>query len=450
MIFDASVIIPTYNRGKLLDWTLRSLRDQNSRNFKYEVIIVDDGSTDDTQAIVNQYQGEFHLKYFYQENRGYRVSKARNTGILNSEGTVNIFIDSGMLAGSEFIYEHCRLHRELSCCAIIGNIYGIQATVKDPGFYELVALDQIDDSIINLKETEKYGEARNHSFQHFNQDLRKSPAPWFYFWAGNISIRKDILIDIGLFDEQFTSWGVEDLELGFRIHKNNIPIVLNQTAEAIHIPHDTESEKFVFSLKNAAYFHQKHNCVESEMFLFSEKTSFNEDVEYLLANDSKRFDYRAMTSRKIFDFLSGKSLLVIGIHNGALFGLIQCNMALEYQKDHWRMVLRDFPDKKILNFLGLKTHFTNKQYEAVVITDFWRFLKRQWVVELIKESKRIAQEIYIIIEIISEGNQWLMVDQRQLVILIKMLASLKMNPRIYENSQDNMTIKFLYLGLDGD
>jgi len=82
-----SVIIPTYNRYELLKRALNSVFSQTYTPF--EVIVIDDGSTDETQQIVQDFP---NIKYFYQENRG--VSSARNLGIEKSASDWIAFLDS--------------------------------------------------------------------------------------------------------------------------------------------------------------------------------------------------------------------------------------------------------------------------------------------------------------------------------------------------------------------
>ena len=84
-----SVIIPTYNRGYLLKNTIESILAQKYRPL--EVLVVDDGSTDDTKAVVSQYRNE-SVKYLYKDNGG--VSSARNFGIQNARGKYVAFLDS--------------------------------------------------------------------------------------------------------------------------------------------------------------------------------------------------------------------------------------------------------------------------------------------------------------------------------------------------------------------
>jgi glycosyltransferase involved in cell wall biosynthesis len=83
-----SVIIPTYNRGWIIKEAIDSVMAQNYRDF--ELIIVDDGSTDNTSDILNSYHGD--ILVFRQENRG--VSAARNRGILEASGRFIAFLDS--------------------------------------------------------------------------------------------------------------------------------------------------------------------------------------------------------------------------------------------------------------------------------------------------------------------------------------------------------------------
>lgn len=83
-----SVVIPTYNRARYIGETVESVLAQTYDNI--EIIVVDDGSTDDTRRVLKPYQE--HIIYIYQENQG--PSVARNTGIMKSTGPYIAFLDS--------------------------------------------------------------------------------------------------------------------------------------------------------------------------------------------------------------------------------------------------------------------------------------------------------------------------------------------------------------------
>jgi glycosyltransferase involved in cell wall biosynthesis len=112
MNFDeCSVVIPTYNRSRLLSYTLDSMVGQSLDPYQFEVLVVDDGSNDDTQDVVAQYRSRLNLRYFYQEDLGYRAAAARNIGIMHAETSVCVFVDSGVLLHSGALAAHLECHR---------------------------------------------------------------------------------------------------------------------------------------------------------------------------------------------------------------------------------------------------------------------------------------------------------------------------------------------------
>lgn len=84
-----SIIVPVFNSELYLDACLESISNQKLQN--YEVLLVDDGSTDKTKNICKKYLSN-KFKYFYQKNQG--VSAARNFGLSVAQGKFIIFVDS--------------------------------------------------------------------------------------------------------------------------------------------------------------------------------------------------------------------------------------------------------------------------------------------------------------------------------------------------------------------
>ena len=95
-----TVIVPTYNRRRLLELTLDSLAGQDLPRDRFEVLVVDDGSSDDTADVVREFEDRLDLRYFYQPDEGYRVARARNVGIRHARGEICVFVDSGVLLHS--------------------------------------------------------------------------------------------------------------------------------------------------------------------------------------------------------------------------------------------------------------------------------------------------------------------------------------------------------------
>lgn len=121
----ASIIIPTYNRATLLEKTLLSILNQSVTLDEIEVIICDDGSSDNTKNIVKKFKNKLRIHYVFQEDRGFRAAAARNLGIKKTNSPICVFIDSGILLSSKAIENHIISHeRHDKNVAVIGYVYG--------------------------------------------------------------------------------------------------------------------------------------------------------------------------------------------------------------------------------------------------------------------------------------------------------------------------------------
>lgn len=95
-----SVVIPTYNRAHYLNRALKSLQEQNfSENF--EVVVVDDGSIDQTAEVVKTWSKQLNLKLVGNSHQG--VSVARNLGIKNATGEILVFFDDDAVAAKDWL-----------------------------------------------------------------------------------------------------------------------------------------------------------------------------------------------------------------------------------------------------------------------------------------------------------------------------------------------------------
>src|SRR5579859_1483870 len=103
-----SVIIPTYNKADYLDLTLASYEHQTFAD--YELVVVDDGSTDDTKAVVERHARNLNIVYQYQANSG--RSMARNTAIGRASGRVLVFSDDDRMVAPDFLAEHARSNED--------------------------------------------------------------------------------------------------------------------------------------------------------------------------------------------------------------------------------------------------------------------------------------------------------------------------------------------------
>lgn len=101
-----SIIVPVYNTCSYVTACLESLQQQTYQNI--EILIINDGSTDESERIIKEFQEkDKRIKYFYQENRG--VSSARNLGISKAIGTYLCFVDSDDVVSTSFVEDFVSL-----------------------------------------------------------------------------------------------------------------------------------------------------------------------------------------------------------------------------------------------------------------------------------------------------------------------------------------------------
>jgi glycosyltransferase involved in cell wall biosynthesis len=194
-----SVVVPAYNDAGVLQHTLRRLVDQTLAPVAYEVVVADDGSTDETPAVIAAAaSGRARVTAVrLEQNRG--RSAARNAGIRAARAPVIVFVDSDILVRPDFLQRHMEMHR-----AAGRPVVGRGPVVEIPTV-DLPARDPV---------------------------TRFSPA---YFTTANASVPCQALIEAGMFDEGFRIYGWEDFDLGLRLAERGLPRVYDHAATAFHV-----------------------------------------------------------------------------------------------------------------------------------------------------------------------------------------------------------------------
>ena len=195
-----SVIIPAHNAADHLGLCLEALRECDGL---HEIIVIDDGSTDDTAVIAARYSVST-LK-----TRGRRgPAFARNLGVLTATGDILLFIDSDVCVQAD-LGERVRAW-----------------FAQDP---ELAALIGSYDS--EPREPDFLSQYRNlmHHFVHQNGAQRAST-----FWSGCGAIRRAVFFEYYGFDDSFGRPGIEDIELGYRLVRAGRKIILDRDIQVTH------------------------------------------------------------------------------------------------------------------------------------------------------------------------------------------------------------------------
>ncbi|MBI3926718.1 MAG: glycosyltransferase [Armatimonadetes bacterium] len=199
---DVTVGICSRNRCGLLEKVLLSLADQTLAPDRYEVVLVDDGSTDDTPAMARRVEVPYTLVYLRQPHSG--LSTARNTGIRRARGRVMVYIDDDVLGDRRLLEEHLRSHEAHDKCVVNGWVNHVTEPLRPESPVFTMA------------------------------DISTS-----FFWTSNVSVKTEHLIACGMFDEDFKEYGWEDQEVGLRLMALGLKARNNYRAIGYHVKRPT-------------------------------------------------------------------------------------------------------------------------------------------------------------------------------------------------------------------
>ena len=208
---EISVVIPTYNGEQKIKHLLDALYHQSFK--KFEVVIVIDGSTDNTELVIEGHKPSFtKIKVIKQENLG--RAKVRNRGAAEASGDLIIFLDDDMIPAVDCVSRHYSFHDQ-------NPIHGILAG-----------------SIIE-KRCDNYSDIQNYKaflskkwLSPYASGTTKLGLENLFFSAANCSIKRYDFDLLGGFDDRLTD--AEDYDLAFRALKKGMHIFFDKDNLAIH------------------------------------------------------------------------------------------------------------------------------------------------------------------------------------------------------------------------
>ncbi len=225
--FELSVVMPTYNRLEILRRALDLLaREGEAFGAPHEVLIVDDGSSDGTAAWLAgddvPRAANARLRVIRQPNAG--PARARNRGVEEATGELVLFLGDDILVTPGLLALHAEAHRSRRGT---GEVAILGKTLWAPEMRPTAFLRF-------LMEGDQFG------FKHIedNEDV-----PYNFFYTANVSLRRQAMLDAGLFDESFPHAAWEDVELCYRMTRDGMRLVYEPRALAHHL-HPTSLSSF--------------------------------------------------------------------------------------------------------------------------------------------------------------------------------------------------------------
>ena len=234
-----SVVVPTYNRVDTLRVVLPSLLDQTLASDRFEIVIADSRSVDGTAAYVTDFAAAAPSRVRYIPGDYAGRAAARNAGIAAARAPLVLFTDADIIASRDLLEQHVQAHDAAGDARIA--VVGCELQVKSLDDYRM----QRDQPATR---------------RPLHPNSRRSLS-WLYFLTGNASVGRDDLLAVGGFDEDFTGYGHEDLELGYRLAKAAVELRYNPNAINYHwhpVGYEEQKSKMELAGVSTVRFYRKH------------------------------------------------------------------------------------------------------------------------------------------------------------------------------------------------
>jgi glycosyltransferase involved in cell wall biosynthesis len=195
----ATIQLCTYNRAALLTRVLDACFEQTISEDSYEIVLVNDGSTDETHSVIERMRTLAPCAFTVVEQPNGGLAKARNAGVAQATGERIIFIDDDVLPLPNFVEQHLHAAARQAGRIVRGGAINVES------------FDDLPPPVWSI---------RNYSGN--------------YFWTTNVSLPLETLKAVGGFNESFSEYGWEDIDVGLRLRFAGVRAVFNPKALVYH------------------------------------------------------------------------------------------------------------------------------------------------------------------------------------------------------------------------
>jgi len=404
-----TIIIPSYNARDHLYRSLTFISKQElSPETQLEVIVVNDCSTDDTEAVIEQFKHDINnLRSIYRPRDEYsNRSRARNLGILHSTGDILVFLDSGMLIPQDFVeivadyYQSGRSGNKILCHVMYGT--NIDPEQADMSAIERLTPDRLRHVCDQLLVEPDWDDVRIGLFDLVRDDIDLLSAPWTMGYSGAFTVPAALAKKVGGFDESFMGWGSEDTDFAYRLYLEGASFVAERRAFALHIPYVSASweQKKVTNIENRQKLHRKKFRLETELYPYYPGPYYNQVIARF--DQMVLFDVLPSYSYELFrqldqDYIQGLSTtLVIGLDHLPSLASLSCTHVFAHNKSTYDKFRAHLPERVVEYLLGCDTPYSDRTFDTVVVTDMIRLLGPSIQQLMFQELHRISNRVLVI------------------------------------------------------
>ncbi|MFN3734242.1 glycosyltransferase [Comamonas testosteroni] len=236
-----SIVIPVFNRYKILANTLAALTHQTYPRELMEVIVVDDGSSDSIFDVIQKYEKKLNIVYGRQPDQGFRVASARNIGLKIATGDAIVLIDADILPSPKDMEIYMQYMHVTDMAVLIGHRrYVDVSSISDNQIVEniqhVLDLPSINPNNDVADCRDDSGASKDWRYPVYEKTdyLKKDPWPFTKGAGGNLGFSRQLLQEAGLFDEDFKDWGCEDSEFSYRLYNAGAYFIPVMEIESLH------------------------------------------------------------------------------------------------------------------------------------------------------------------------------------------------------------------------
>lgn len=206
-----SVIVPTYNRLPILRKCLAALEAQTLPSTDFEVVVIDDGSSDGTEELLTQYRPGFGFQYLRQKNSG--TGAARRNGVAHASGEFLLLMNDDTICDRDALKQHLRVQRTYASerWAVLGN-FEYPAAARKRALTRYFSVEPFMFPQVSMEEGCPYG--------------------YSHLITCNLSVRRSAVVEAGSFDSTYKL--SEDTELGIRLYERGYRVLYHPDAHAFH------------------------------------------------------------------------------------------------------------------------------------------------------------------------------------------------------------------------
>ncbi len=216
---EVAILVSTFQRPNHLRRVLASIAAQEGIGDRLEVIVTDDGSTDETLELVNEFgrRAPFRVAFTTHKHGGFQLARCRNEGVAASRAPYILFLDGDCLIPRDHVVQHLAVRQQ-------GVAWAGYCVHLDQPASERIGVERVTDGSFVNEATwgERFKLWKMHAASCFYSFINHSEKPKLY--GGNIGIHRSDYELVNGYDENFVGWGCEDDDLRLRLRQAGVRV----------------------------------------------------------------------------------------------------------------------------------------------------------------------------------------------------------------------------------